>query len=68
VWEWCSDWWGSYTSAAKTNPTGPTSGTSRVFRGGSWYYDATLCHVAFAAATYPDNRDNGIGFRLVLAL
>ena len=36
VWEWCGDWTGNYTSAAQTNPTGPSSGSSRVLRGGSW--------------------------------
>ena len=38
--EWCNDWYGSYSSTAQTNPTGPTSGSYRVFRGGSFeYYD-----------------------------
>ena len=35
VWEWCQDWDGSYSSSAQTNPTGPTSGAERVYRGGS---------------------------------
>ncbi len=34
--EWCADWYGLYTDAAQTNPTGPTSGTTRVVRGASW--------------------------------
>jgi formylglycine-generating enzyme required for sulfatase activity len=37
VWEWCSDWYGSYTASNQTNPTGVRSGTYRVLRGGSWY-------------------------------
>jgi formylglycine-generating enzyme required for sulfatase activity len=36
VWEWVADWYGKYPSSSVTNPTGPTSGTSRVLRGGSW--------------------------------
>jgi formylglycine-generating enzyme len=36
VWEWCSDWYGSYASHSATNPKGPSTGTSRVLRGGSW--------------------------------
>jgi formylglycine-generating enzyme required for sulfatase activity len=36
VWEWVNDWYGSYSSGAQTNPTGPTTGSYRVFRGGSW--------------------------------
>jgi formylglycine-generating enzyme required for sulfatase activity len=42
VWEWVNDWYdGSYYSTSPaTNPGGPVSGTSRVLRGGSWYYDS----------------------------
>ena len=36
VWEWCQDWYEPYSSASVTNPTGPTTGTSRLMRGGSW--------------------------------
>jgi formylglycine-generating enzyme required for sulfatase activity len=36
VWEWVNDWYGSYTSDAQTNPTGPASALNRVFRGGAW--------------------------------
>jgi formylglycine-generating enzyme required for sulfatase activity len=39
VWEWVQDWYGEdyYANSPTENPTGPTSGTSRVMRGGSWY-------------------------------
>jgi formylglycine-generating enzyme required for sulfatase activity len=37
VWEWVNDWYGSYSSGAQTDPTGPTTGSYRVLRGGSWY-------------------------------
>jgi formylglycine-generating enzyme required for sulfatase activity len=36
VWEWCADWFAGYPQKAASNPTGPESGESRVFRGGSW--------------------------------
>ncbi len=36
VWEWCQDWHGVYPSGAVTDPTGPLSGSSRLYRGGSW--------------------------------
>ncbi len=43
VWEWCQDWYGSYSSAAVTDPQGASSGSSRVYRGGSWGNYATYC-------------------------
>ncbi|MET0515317.1 MAG: SUMF1/EgtB/PvdO family nonheme iron enzyme [Nitrospiraceae bacterium] len=36
VWEWTADWYDSYAKSPQRNPTGPSSGTSRVIRGGSW--------------------------------
>ena len=36
VYEWCQDWYGPYSSVSVTNPTGPTTGTSRLLRGGYW--------------------------------
>lgn len=35
--EWCSDWYGAYSSSPQTDPIGPTSGTKKVYRGGHWY-------------------------------
>jgi len=65
VWEWCQDWYGTYSSAAQTNPTGATSGTYRVLRGGSWYYDATYARCAIRDDYTPASRFYVIGFRLV---
>jgi formylglycine-generating enzyme required for sulfatase activity len=67
VWEWCSDWYGSYSSFPQTNPTGPASGSYRVLRGGSWIYSGRYCRSAnrnyFLA---PSNRHFNSGFRLVV--
>ena len=67
VWEWCSDWYDSsyYSSAAQTNPKGPTSGSSRVLRGGSWDFSAWDCRVSYRA-WYPDYWTPDYGIRLVL--
>ena len=46
VWEWCSDWYGGYSSSAQTNPYNSTAGSDRVFRGGSCYSDAAFSRVA----------------------
>ena len=66
VWEWCSDWYGSYSSNAQTNPTGATSGFYRVYRGGSWYNNASYCRVAYRNnSCIPSYRYNILGLRLV---
>ena len=65
VMEWCSDWYGSYSSSAQTNPTGPTSGSYRVIRGGNWYGDADWCRVSYRDALNPNGYGYIAGFRLV---
>ena len=66
VWEWCSDWYEDYSSAAQTNPTGPNSGWYRVRRGGSWYC-ASYCRSSYRICIDPDSRESDLGFRLVLS-
>lgn len=66
VWEWCQDWYGSYSSSAQTNPTGPTSGSYRVLRGGGFFNNATYCRVSYRDNSLPSNSSSGSGFRLAL--
>ena len=66
VWEWCQDWSGTYPGTV-TDPVGPTTGSSRVARGGSWYYDGGGCRSAFRSSIYPDYGLYVIGFRVVLS-
>jgi len=68
VWEWCSDWYGDYSSGAQTNPKGPSSGSHRVLRGGGWYASGRYCRSANRSNCDPSHRDNDglIGFRLVV--
>ena len=63
VWEWCSDWFGSYEGDA-TDPIGAASGVNRVLRGGSWDSLARFCRSAFRFRLNPGNRRDGDGFRL----
>ena len=67
VWEWCHDWYGSYSSGSQTNPTGPTSGSYRVYRGGSWDYPARFCRVSLRGDYGPDYGDDLVGLRLSLS-
>ncbi len=62
--EWVNDWYGAYGSSSQTNPTGPTTGSFRVFRGGSWIDDAFSARAAFRLFNSPDLRNVGLGFRL----
>lgn len=66
VWEWCSDWFGDYSSNSKNNPHGPSSGSIRVLRGGSWSTGAQYCRSSFRSIYDPDRRDSDLGFRLVV--
>ncbi len=66
VWEWCSDWYGSYSSSSVTNPKGPSSGSHRVNRGGSWSSNARYCRVAYRYYDTPSYTFNFLGLRLVL--
>ena len=66
VWEWCKDWYAnSYVSYDTNNPVGPSSGSARVRRGGSWYFSASDCRVADRNGCIPDIRDFNLGFRVV---
>ena len=66
VWEWCQDRFGKYSSSSQTNPTGPSSGSGRVLRGGSWNGRARYCRVSFRNNYDPDNRNYNRGLRLAL--
>ncbi|MCI6478057.1 MAG: formylglycine-generating enzyme family protein, partial [Bacteroidales bacterium] len=67
VWEWCQDWYGNYHGYSQTNPTGPSSGSRRVLRGGGWNGSAGFCRVAYRGNGTPDYRGYGLGFRLALS-
>ena len=66
VHEWCNDWYGNYGGDAQLNPTGPASGTNRIYRGGSWYFDEWFCRVSFRNGLSPSYRSYGIGLRLAM--
>ncbi len=64
VWEWCSDWYGSYSSSAQTNPYNSITGSRRVNRGGSWLHVATSVRVANRGRSTPTSANYGLGFRI----
>ena len=67
VWEWCQDWYGSYSSSAQTNPKGASSGTDHLNRGGAWCHESQFSFVAFRGSSgKPDRKVDNLGLRLVL--
>ncbi len=69
VWEWCSDWYWKnyYASSPGKNPTGPSSGSYRVNRGGSWLNAPRGVRAAGRNWNRPVYRSYDLGFRLVLS-
>ena len=70
VWEYCSDWYESayYDISPAINPQGPSSGSSRVLRGGSWLNNTNVLRVAYRLSIDPTLPLNFIGFRCVSGL
>jgi formylglycine-generating enzyme required for sulfatase activity len=66
VWEWCQDWYGAYGAEAVTDPSGPATGSTRVFRGGNWFYPAKLCRSAPRYFYEPGRRSHALGLRVAL--
>ncbi len=64
--EWCQDWDGHYPTIDVIDPTGPPTGSLRVFRGGSWSSIAQGCRSAANFGFNSDYRYYGLGFRLIL--
>ncbi|MBR6283773.1 MAG: SUMF1/EgtB/PvdO family nonheme iron enzyme [Muribaculaceae bacterium] len=64
VFEWCQDWYGSYSSGAQTNPQGPSSGSYCVNRGGGWRNDAGNCRVSYRGFNAPSIAGLSLGLRL----
>ena len=64
--EWCNDWYDEnyYSNSPQSNPQGPSSGSGRVGRGGSWLNFARHCRVAIRDYSSPDYRSDHLGFRL----
>ena len=65
VWEWCQDWSGPYSSASVSNPTGPTTGTARLVRGGGVGLNSIDCRASLRHNYAPSaSFYNIIGFRV----
>ncbi len=65
VFEWCLDYYDSYSRRAVSDPFCAT-GSDRVLRGGSWVTRAQYCRSASRGYASPADRGGFIGFRLAL--
>ena len=65
--EWCNDWYGNYSSSPSNNPTGPSSGSDRVSRGGSFGNSARFYRSSNRGNYTPGLRIGGLGLRLCLS-
>lgn len=66
VWEWTADWYSDvyYFHTPRKNPTGPTVGSWRVIRGGSWIDTLTRCSTTFRYYLFPTLKTSSVGFRV----
>lgn len=64
--EWCMDWYVVYTTESQTDPHGPSTGSFKVYRGGSWNDSGANCRVTFRYPHYPSSRNDQLGLRLAL--
>jgi len=65
--EWVQDWYGHdyYAESPATDPTGPGSGSYRIYRGGCWFDLAKYCRATARKFDFPVNRHDSVGFRVV---
>ncbi|MFW5474928.1 formylglycine-generating enzyme family protein [Knoellia sp. CPCC 206450] len=68
VWEWCEDWFSTTALESRSgrSPRGPTQGSARVMRGGSYLCHDSYCNryrVAARSSNTPDSSGGNLGFR-----
>jgi len=63
VWEWCSDWYSTYSAAEQINPQGPPNGNKKVVRGGAWYLGTDLLRNTNRYAMEVEHKGSYLGFR-----
>jgi len=68
VWEWCQDWYGTnYPGGSVSDLMGPSTGTHRIVRGGSYFYGGLTSRSANRGAVMPSGTRFDVGLRVVLA-
>jgi formylglycine-generating enzyme required for sulfatase activity len=65
AWEWCRDWFGDYSAGDRRDPLGPTTGSARIVRGGSFFNVPYDLRGVNRYSSVPEVRNEGLGFRVV---
>lgn len=65
LWEWCWDWYDDYGAGPATDPTGPSSGSDRIVRGGDFQSLALNCRSSYRNYSEPLPPIYILGFRPV---
>jgi formylglycine-generating enzyme len=70
VHEWCADWFDEkyYRDSPERNPQGPSYGTRRSSRGGSWRHQIKITRVAARSSLPPEFRYSDYGFRCAMSM
>jgi formylglycine-generating enzyme required for sulfatase activity len=70
VGEWVQDWYDpkAYSYSDSLDPTGPTEGRCKVYRGGSWYYGTMNIRSSHRFSGQPYSKNSRLGFRLLREL
>ena len=70
VWQWVADWYDAeyYQRSPVQNPKGPSSGPSRVLRGGSWNLNPLNLRTTHRNSGAPGNWSKRLGFRCASGL
>lgn len=68
LYEWCNDWYGTYSSDTEVDPEGPVAGNGKVIRGGNWLTSAKYCRASYRGYTNAAFRCSAIGFRIARLL
>ena len=63
--EWVADWYSPkyYSESSYKNPLGPTTGTQKIVRGGSWYDNVSSIRIFLRSQRLPDDVNPLVGFR-----
>lgn len=65
VWEWCWDWYGVCPAGFHEDYRGADLGTQRIFRGGAYHLDSSLCALNYQGVAAPNYNSHTFGIRVV---